>query len=523
MSRSPHPLLSALLTLLPVGAASAALPNEGQVCRADDVALDPYAYLRALTLDLAGRLPTVAELSALEGKTEVPEEMIDALLGSEDFVGRAVRFHRSVLWNNVGNVDLMNFQASFGISPEGLYWRRTTGFIYRGDGVPCSNTPATFAPDGSPSFTTDAAGIRREGYVMVAPYWDPTHPVKVCAFDAQTAEVSARGTRCRTMDGFTDPGCGCGPNLNRCRLSGAHNAKVTGAMREDVDRRVAALIREDRPYVELFTSRRAFVNGPLVHYFRHQAQLPAGATLMPLGVDLDRLPDLPWTDESFAEIELGPDHAGVLTSLSYLLRFQTNRARAAHFFDAFLCSPLSPPPGGIPLDPTERPTPNLQKRDGCKYCHALLEPTGAHWARWTERGAGFLAPDRFPAEREDCLRCGQSGVLCSPECRLYYLTQSLSAEDRPYFGMLNAYAFLRPEHHKNAELGPKMLIEQTVVDDRFPRCAAQRATQSLLGRPLSVEETQGLGEAARRFISEGMSYRAMIKTIVASPVYRRVR
>ncbi|MFO0729030.1 MAG: hypothetical protein U1E65_34945 [Myxococcota bacterium] len=501
----------------------AQLPGEALVCRDPGPDLDRYAYLRALTLDLAGRLPTPEEMAALDGQSEVPEATIDALLASDAFVDRAVRFHRSILWNNVQNVDLMNFQSSLGATSEGIYWRRTPGFVYRGDGVPCANTPATFDAEGNIEFTTDALGVRREGWVNVAPYWDPAHPVKICAFDAQAAAVSKRGTRCDTLDGYQDAGCGCGPSLNRCRLSGPHNAKVTGAIREDIDRRVAALIRSDRPYIELFTSRRAFVNGPLVHYLRYQAPLPAGATLMPLAMDLDQLPDLAWTDEAFSEIELGPEHAGVLTSLSYLLRFQTNRARAAHFFDAFLCSPLSPPPGGIPIDPTERPTPNLQKRDGCKYCHALLEPTGAHWARWTERGAGFLAPDHFPASREDCRRCAQNGLVCSPECRLYYLTTSLSAEDRPYFGWLNAYAFLRPEHQKNAELGPKLLIEGTVIDDRFPRCAARRATQNLLGRQLSTEELVALDDAAHRFVESGMSYKALIKAIVTSPVYRRVR
>ena len=55
-------------------------------------------------------------------------------------------------------------------------------------------------------------------------------------------------------------------------------------------------------------------------------------------------------DESdrWVEIELPEQHAGILTSPAYLLRFQTNRARASRFADAFLCEPFTPPAGGLP-------------------------------------------------------------------------------------------------------------------------------------------------------------------------------
>ena len=56
------------------------------------------------------------------------------------------------------------------------------------------------------------------------------------------------------------------------------------------------------------------------------------------------------------------------------------------------------------------------------------------WGRWTEQGIGFLDEDRFPATREDCLRCALTNQGCSAECRNFYLTNQLSPEEQPYLG-----------------------------------------------------------------------------------------
>ena len=516
-----YPLVA--VSLLGSSAASAQLPNEGALCRADDPRMDKHGYLRSLMLDLTGTVPTPADYARLEGEEDVPDAWIDALLASEAFVTRAVRIHRAFLWNNVDNVTLHNFQTAMTRTGSGLYWRRRPAVNYRGSDVPCDDAPATFAPDGSVEFTTDAQGIRHEGYVLVRPYWAPDTEIKVCAFDAQARAVSPSGTDCASSGGFTDVGCGCGPNLRTCRYGST--VAINQALAGDVERRIAAIIREDRPYTELFEGREAYVNGPLVHFLRYQTGVPAGVRVTPQQIKTERLPELTWSQQDeWRRISLDPGHAGILTSLAYLLRFQTNRARANRFFDAFLCQPFSPPPGGLPAtDPSVLPHPDLQQRDGCKYCHALLEPAASHWGRWTERGAGYLDPAQFPASREDCRECGASGRLCSRECRLYYITTTYSSLEAPYVGSLNALGFLRPEHTRNVDMGPKLLVASTVVDDRFPKCSARRAMSGLFGRPLHAQEEAALGDLARAFVSSGFSYRQLVKAIVTSDVYRRVR
>lgn len=503
--------------------AAAQLPNEEQLCRANDPRMDKYGYLRSLMLDLTGTVPTPEDYARLDDLDDVPEEMIDEMLASEGFVERAVRIHRGFLWNNVDNVGLLNFRTALRRTSD-RYWRSRPAVTYRGDVVPCLDAPATFDAEGDIEFTVDENGNRREGWVMVRPYWAPDTEIKVCAWDAQAREVSPSGTDCTTNGGFNDPACGCGPNLRLCRF-GSYRA-INQAMAEDVERRIARVVREDLPYTELFTGRVGFVNGPLVHYLKHQLEVPAGVRLTPAAYDVDRLPDLEWAadQDTWAEVTLDADHAGILTSPAYLLRFQTNRARASRFYDAFLCQPLSPPPGGLPAtDPNVAPHPDLQQRDGCKYCHALLEPAAAHWGRWTERGAGHLDPEAFPAEREDCRECGTTGRLCSRECRSHYITNPLSSLEEPYIGSLKAFGFLKPEHLRNVDLGPKLLVSTTVVDDRFPRCSARRAMEGLFGRQLSDDETAWLDALARAFVASSYSYRELVKAIVTSPVYRRVR
>ena len=524
MKRAATTLWAAVF-LLGGNAAAQDVQNDELLCRADQPRLDKYSYLRALSLDLRGRLPTMQEYAELDSVGDVSEAVIDSMLASEGFVERAVRRHRALLWNNVSNVTLLNYRTSLRTS-SGLYWRTRPALLYRGDFVPCRNEPAAFDANGQIQVVVDAQGIRREGYVEVNPYWDPTTTIRVCAFDAQDTLFTSRGVDCATNAGFNDPECGCGPGLRTCRFGYYSDARITESMAEDVDRRIAAVVRENRPYTELFTSRRAFMNGHLAHFLKYQTGVPAGARMRPIPYDMELLPDLDYARDGYywVEIELGPGHAGVLTSPAYLLRFQTNRARASRFFEAFLCQPFSPPRGGLPaVDPNTLPHPDLQQREGCKYCHALLEPAAAHWGRWTERGAGYLDPSVFPASRDDCRTCGTTGQLCSADCRNYYITRTLSSEEEPFIGMLTAFQFLRESHQRNVGAGPNLLLNGAVVDDRFPTCTARRALEGFLGRELSADEEAQMQTLAHRFVGSDFNYRELVKAVVMSSVYRRVR
>ncbi len=485
---------------------------------------EPTRYLRALSLDIRGTLPTADEIDQVRVMGSVPESLIDQWLESDAFAEQAVRFHRKLLWNNVENVNLFSANARFGRTND-LYWRRNPSTRYRGtDGlaIPCRDEPAEFSPNGE--ILTDANNV--EGYEMIVPYWsEDGTPIKVCAFDAQRNLYSESGTDCSSRGGGNDTGCGCGPALRWCTF-GNEQRRVTRSLSEATDRLLFALFSENRPYTELFTTRRAFINGPLSYFWRNQTGHPAGLVYEPKPVNLETLPVLPFTEtEVWRETELPDSHAGILTRPAFLLRFQTNRARANRFYDSFLCQPFNPPEGGLPVaDEESARNPDLQHRAGCKYCHSILEPAAAHWGRWTEQGIGYLSPGDFPATRDDCQACAISGQNCTAECRNFYATQSFSEIEDDYLGMLNAYKFRREDHVRNIEVGPKLLALSTVADNRMPSCVSKRTASWLLGaESVSEDDKAWIDELARQFVFSDLSFRSLVKAIVTSPRYRRVR
>lgn len=498
---------------------------EDPTCPADGGWLDGHAHLRAMSLDLRGVVPSPEDYARLEGG-EVPESLVDEWLASPEFAARAVRHHRSLLWDNVTNLTLLTTNAYLGTVSVGsagsVYWRRNLADEYRGvSEQTCGDFEATVGADGRPVAQVLGNGSRQEGWRWVAPYWDPANPVKICAYDAQEQAVTSRGVRCDTLSGQADPECGCGPELRWCATSSAHQP-VHQAIAGDVDERVRRTVLEDRSYLELLTGSTGFVNGPLVHYLRYQSQLPGGVRIAELPVDLDALPDLDWTDPEFVEVDLGEAHAGVFTSPAWLFRFTTNRARANRFYNSFLCQPFQPPEGGIPEAASGTPTLDLNARDGCKYCHALLEPGAAYWGRWTPAGAGYLPPDTFPAYSDECAACAAGTLACSDECSKFYLTRVLSSEQAPYVGWLSAYEFLDERHRFHVDEGPAMLVEEAVADGRLPTCVARSTAGWLLGREPSTDEEAWVHALGEALVGSDWSYRALVKEIVLSDAYRTV-
>jgi hypothetical protein len=303
---------------------------------------------------------------------------------------------------------------------------------------------------------------------------------------------------------------------------------VLGAIRQawvdDFERRLGDVFRDDRPYSDLFLSRTAWVNGPIVHFWKNLSRFPTRSVSFspsPMGV----LPDLDYTDvDDWREVDLPEGHAGVLTSPVYLARFMTNRSRANRFFNAFLCQPFQPPANGIPIDPPNTvPDPDLQVRHGCNYCHAVLEPSAAHWGRWGDRSVGFLSPEAFPPHRPDCDLCARTGN-CSDQCRIAYVTRSYSLKEDQYLGLFAPYLFRRPEDMNNVEQGPRLLALQSLVDGRLSNCSSRKMIEFLLGRKVSgVDEEGWVSRSAEAFVQSGLSYRTLAKSVVTSETYRRVR
>lgn len=520
-----HAILTGLLLL------ATAQADEGppRTCPTEDAVLSGHAYLRALSLDLRGVVPSADEYAQLDDG-EVPEALLDAWLDDEAFAERAVRHHEALLWPNVGDIRLLSNRQRL-LRKDGIYYRYLVAPNYRGGPEHCGDFPATWDDHGALVTFETEAGTVQEGWVEVEPYWAPGTTVKMCAFGAQEAAVSPWGTQCDTYDSRYDPYCGCGPNLRWCDTSelghvqeDGYVAPVHRSLAEDVRRRIGRVIHGDLSYLEILTGRTAFVNGPLAHFYAHQTRTPAHVRFNELPVPRGLLPDLAFTDEdTWVAIELGEEQSGILTSPLYLMKFQTRRARANRFYNAFLCQPFQPPDDGIPNLDSQDVTLDLTQREGCKGCHAILEPAGAHWGRWGEYGAGHLPDDRFPAFDPECAWCAETGESCSATCSEYYVTEPLTSEEDPYVGWLKSYEFLETRHTAHAEEGPRRLVHQGVADGRLPTCVARNTATWLLGRPPEAHEADWVEALALDFQAAGFRYDALVRAIVTSDNYRRVR
>ena len=479
-------------------------------------------YIRALSLDLRGVAPDV------EDYERSPEALVDEWLQTEAFADQVVRRHRDFLWPNVSDIRLLSNRQRLKYD-DGLWYRYLVAPHYRGGPIHCGDWEATYDDDGQLILQENADGTVQEGWLWVTPYWDIENPIKMCAFGAQEAEVSPYGTECDTYDGRYDPYCGCGPDLAWCDIpeighnGGNPNPPVASAIARDAELRVKRVIENDLSYLEILTGRTAFVNGPLVHFYTYQTRVPAHVRFNELPVDPDLLPDIPFGEhDTWMEVELGPEQSGILTSPLYLMKFQTRRGRVNRFFNAFLCQPFQPPAGGLTNLDESVQTLDLTEREGCRYCHAIIEPAGAHWGRWGEYGAGYLSPQDYPEYDDECAWCAQTGESCSSVCERYYVTDPISSEEDPYVGWLKSYEFLEERHFTNAEVGPQLLVNQGVVDGRLPTCVATRTAEWLLGREVREDEEAWVGELSGNFAANDFRYDLLVRDIVLSDTYRVV-
>jgi hypothetical protein len=88
---------------------------------------------------------------------------------------------------------------------------------------------------------------------------------------------------------------------------------------------------------------------------------------------------------------------------------------------------------------------------------------------------------------------------------------------------LKAYLFRAEGDEINVEEGPRLLALESFANNKLPLCSAKNAAQMLLGREISASEDSWLTELSATFANANYSYKALVKAIVMSPAYRRVR
>ncbi len=506
----------------------------------DVVEVGPHQRLRQLTLDLLGRVPTEEELRELG--EEVGEAEVDRLLDRAEFSNFVRRHHKDLLWPSTEALDIVNaaggllLPASF-YSSEGdpnRLFLLFVGFYARGGLIPCKDEPAEWDADGELVFEDYGDGTRREGWVMVEPYWAPGTEVKVCALEARIVETAANGQPCDTFAGMSSGSCGCGPDVQYC-ASIPVVLDVASSLQEQLLRMVEAPIDEGRPYTDMLLGDTEPLNGPLVHYYRYLAPMAVDPIVLVPPVPVAELPDIPYADLEWHEVRRAHTrHSGLLTSLSYLLRFQTGRARANRFHNAFLCDPFVAPTDQLP-SPNDACSqePNLKKRCGCDACHVELEPAAAWWGRFAEAGAMYIDPDLRDAEGRQvyplfsprCARCARNGGQgCDFVCQRFYVTQLGHPDLEPYAGVLKSHLFRDEDEIAHVEAGPSGLVQRSMESGALARCAAEKLFTRFFRRPPSTEERRTvIAEHAAAFAEGGYDFKALVKRMVLDPAYGRMQ
>lgn len=513
---------------------------------APTVDMDPLQLLRQVSLDLRGHVPTYEEYEWVRGAEDpqaTAEGLIEEMLESDDYFAQIRGYHQALTWGTLDDsiIDRL-FAAQRRIFRNGSQiWRNTNmRRRYRGDLVDCLNVEQTeFDAEGrpvpiqtysDPACTLAGDTCQREGFVWVNPYWSPDTPVKVCAFDAQEHEVGRTGVACSVYH-VNDEDCGCGPNLDWCGPStpGEDDQRIRDSLAEEPARIFEWVVREERSYLEAFTTDTTFVNGPVAHYYRNAT----GAQTLELGgaiayeTEISGVPALPYEDvDTWVPVQRGSAHAGVFTTLGYLLRFASNRARANRFATAFYCEPFVPQQSGLPPE-EEAPSPNLRDRAGCRDCHERLEPLAAHWGRWRTGGTyGYFSPEAvsFEQPREDCI-CGEGLGNCSAFCSTYFVTADNASDEEfgLYQGLPQAGSWLEGDDPTNVDDGPIGLIDTVDERDRIAQCAVRNLSEHLLGRELGADDLEWMQGHARAFEESGYVYTDLVRRLVNDERYRTIR
>jgi hypothetical protein len=409
----------------------------------------------------------------------------------------------------------------------------------------------------------NAYNVQREGWRWVEHYWSRGHKVKTCALDAQERE---RGMFRKELDGtptkcaeatantsfyWVDASCGCGPQGAYCQPSIAEHAttketraehRLRTAIEQEPLEIIASVIGRDEDYFGILTTKRSFVNGPLALAFGTQAAALRGEGFK--GVTPPGPPDPAWAKVSYesdawVEYTRPARHSGILTTLGFLLRFPTARARIAQYRRAFLCSSefdYAPQP-----DP-EDTNPDIAARNGCASCHQRLETEGLYFARYPDRMGVHLDPQRYPALHSICQYClTKDWGACVPgaknpmvpggvvtdgnlqmDCREYYVTsEGASDRERPYIGALRPTLYRDQAMVPRVDAGPEGMVRADLQSGKaLEACAATTLWNRLVRREIGKDELSSLLSS---FDKGGRSYRELVRAVVTSDAYRTVQ
>ncbi len=374
--------------------------------------------------------------------------------------------------------------------------------------------------------------VREGTTTATVPFWDRSGATTVtaCAIEAQARDVNpATMQSCETSRFMGDRSCGCGVGFRRCEYAdNITNVQQLRINAVDMEPQLItdSVVRRGEDYFNILTTRRSFLNSTLSQFYRENQGNNVWAVTPQ--ASLDTLPNIDFTADPSQWVEYTRDenNSGVLTTPEYLYRFPTYRSRVNQFYGAFLCKAFAPPADAqmpAPDDPCNREN-NLSKRCGCTYCHATIEPTGAHWGRYGERNATYLDPALYPKFSAKCRDCALAGnTTCDGACANYVM-QASDGDGASSLGLLASYLYRTPDEEPNITGGPALLVQRMMQTGDLERCAVQNIWNEFLGRPMTTQEqSMYMDSITSQWTSQGRSMKSLIKLLIDTDAYRRIR
>jgi hypothetical protein len=549
--------------------------------------LSPTKLLRRTALDLLNRVPTYQEYLDVITSGSITDDILDTYLTSNDYVMAMRRFHEALLWPNPAGAQLHDNQTRLTAKtqkvcdggPEcsvNVYFvnsavrkatYRKNGNTTCGPWLQDDYDPITGAPIPQEILVDIGNGQTetafQEGITTVNPYWAPDTEIYVCAFDAQEAETgSSPLVQCDSTRAFKDALCGCGPNLRHCYGPGVQN-QLWVDLREQFGRFIDEVTTNARPYSEILTSPVIHQNGRLKFWKKYLAHMVGfNKTYNPQSLGDPELPEAPdYADETWTEESRTDLHSGILTLPAYLLRFQTDRARANRFRIAFTYQYFIPPaqPEESVVTGCNDDTGDLTQLCTCRYCHQVLEPLAAYFHKVADAGSVLLSEELTPYNPKCDITTYATGGMNQGKpmpggCNRFYIMEA----DDPNPGWLQVYQFAYvddPKHdntglddtlHKNIgahiEEGPAAMAQTVIDSDQLASATVRNLFTYLMDRDMILDpgdknnEIALLTALARAFAGKPNSgseyefpgieqndFRSMVRTMVQLPQYRRIR
>lgn len=561
----------------PVAKSQAAVINAPQ--------LSPTRLLRRVHLTLRGREPSPGQYAAMKAaaaggtlETYLDQE-IDAALASPEFAAQMLAFGHDYL--KIGDYKRGSVEGIIGGTFKG---NQTVELTACAAGTLHEGALGHFRSDPNHGDPSSLCADPAAPLANVEPWWAPGTMVSVIGRSGNGRQVS--GTRdCgriymgEASNNFSDPGCGCGPNLLYCGLPRAYgpamyprdlesNPYFADAQRrllfEEPARLVAHVITTDAPFSDLVIGNYTVAPRRLQHLYARWGRMNSdNATFDSAG--WWRTATDGWDKVTFQSIHpnlldarsyqfdprtddgspLGLPSAGILTQLGPNVWYPRERVRAARWLETFACRSFTAPDPSLVFTPAYTNDP--ARGGSCQHCHTTIDPAAIHFKRleveedtprhglghmnlgglgdwqWRKTGQPSFADPNSPGGIFWFQPYGRWNANFLPGTFLTPVPPSriMVNPDARFLDFLPAGETLFGQQ-SDGTIGPLGFAKLLVASGEFDKCAVQTLHERFVGRRFDPAREAALEtQLVQAFTQNGRRVKPLIKQLLASDEFRR--